>query len=315
MISIIIPIYNREYLIQETLQSIKKQTYANWECIIVDDGSTDDTVNVTNNLIKNDVRFQLYNRPLDLVKGPSSCRNYAITKMKGDYIQFFDSDDIMHPKHLQLKIDAIKGHDFVVCQLQEFTGTFNSNHFKSEKQSDIKPSQNVFEDFVTGAFPMMMVAPLWKASSLKSYLPIREDLHILEDHELYSRALSESKAFTILNIPLIFYRVGASSSTNSFYSEVSYGLDSYFEAKKTVLRLSNSKKIKLAILKMTLGFFRQALAERNFKAAEQCLIFIKNHKLAYNFNLKLKLSRIIFFYTIFKVVKKGDTKFKPLFKL
>ncbi|WP_282147585.1 glycosyltransferase family 2 protein [Algibacter lectus] len=315
MISIIIPIYNRQHLIEETLNSIKAQTYANWECIIVDDGSTDNTYNITNNLIKGDNRFQLYNRPLDFAKGPSGCRNFAVTKMSGNYIQFFDSDDVMHPNHLQLKIEAIKTHDFVICQLQEFTGAFDTNLFSSAKQPYIKPSKNVFEDFTTGTFPMLMVAPLWKASSLKPYLPIREDLHILEDHELYARALSQNKTYAIINTPLIFYRVDSSSSTNNFYSNVSYGLASYFEAKKTVLHLSSSKLIKLAILKMTLGFFRLALAERDFKSAQQCLNFIKNQKLAYSFKLKVKLFRIIFFYSIFKIVKKGDTKFKPLFKL
>lgn len=315
MISIIIPIYNRAHLIEETIASIKAQTYTNWECIIVDDGSTDNTVAITKKIIEADKRFQLVKRPPHLKKGPSSCRNYAITKIIGDYIQFFDSDDIMHPEHLKLKIEAIQDNDFVICQLQEFTGAFDTNLFSSAKQPYIKPSKNVFEDFATGTFPMLMVAPLWKASSLRPYIPIREDLHILEDHELYARALSQNKTYAIINTPLIFYRVGSSSSTNNFYSNVSYGLASYFEAKKTVLHLSSAKPIKLAILKMTLGFFRLALAERDFKSAQQCLNFIKNHKLAYSFKLKVKLCRIIFFYSIFKIVKKGDTKFKPLFKL
>ena len=315
MISIIIPIYNREHLIEETIKSINAQTYTNWECIIVDDGSTDNTIAITKTLIKSDVRFQFFERPADFEKGPSSCRNYAITKMKGDYIQFFDSDDVMHPEHLQKKMEAIKDNDFVVCKLQEFSGDFDEKLFTITSQPNIKQSNILFEDFATGTFPMLMVAPLWKTSSLKPYLPIREDLHILEDHELYARALFENKTFTIVNKPLIFYRVGANSSTNSFYTNVSYGLDSYFEAKKTVLRLSNSENIKLAILKMTLGFFRQALAELNFKAAQQCLDFITIEQLCYNFELKLKLTRIRFFYAIFKVVKKGDTKLKPLFKL
>ncbi|MGB6269838.1 MAG: glycosyltransferase family 2 protein [Olleya sp.] len=315
MISIIIPIYNRQHLLEETLQSITAQTYTHWECIIVDDGSTDNTVEVTDRLIKNDARFQLFQRPSDLKKGPSSCRNYAITKMKGDYIQFFDSDDVMHPEHLQLKMEAISNNDFVICQLQEFTGEFDNGLFTSAKQPEIKTSNNLFEDFATGTFPMMMVAPMWKASSLKPYLPIREDLHILEDHELYARVLSDTKTCAIVNQPLIFYRVGANSSTNSFYTNVDYGLASYFEAKRTVLKLSNSEKVNLAILKMTLGFFRQALAERNFKAAQRCLDFIKEEELPYNAELKQKLSRIRFFYAIFKVVKKGDTKFKSLFKL
>jgi hypothetical protein len=132
---------------------------------------------------------------------------------------------------------------------------------------------------------------------------------------LYARVLSEEKNIAVINKDLIFYRIGEASSTNSFYTNVAYGLTSYIEAKKTVLKLSQKKTVKLAVLKMTLGFFRQALAERNFNAARICLYFIREQKLCYNFNLRLKYFRIRFFYILFRVVKKGDTKFKPLFKL
>ncbi|WP_299888587.1 glycosyltransferase family 2 protein [uncultured Lacinutrix sp.] len=314
MISIIIPIYNRETLIKETIQSIKAQTYTNWECIIVDDGSTDNTVSYTKQLIEGDLRFQLHQRPVEITKGPSACRNYAFKIVKGDYIQFFDSDDIMHPEHLQLKKNNIKNNDLVVCKLKDFSGDFKGFDFY-ESSPDIAMPDNSFEAFVTGEFPMMMVAPLWKKQALQHYMPIREDLHILEDHELYARALSEEKSIAVVNNDLIYYRIGSSSSTNSFYTNVEYGLASYIEAKKTVLKLSNTETIKLAVLKMTLGFFRQALAERNFKAASTCLNFIKEQELCYSFNLKMKCFRIHFFYAVFKVVKKGDTKFKPLFKL
>jgi len=315
MITIIMPIYNRAHLIEETLNSIKAQTYTNWECIIVDDGSTDNTLEVTKNVIKEDNRIQLFKRPETVKKGPSACRNYAFLKAIGSYIQFFDSDDIMHPNHLELKRNAIENNDFSICKLKSFSGEFDNGLFKDNSVPDLKETNNLFEDFATGTLEMMMVAPLWKTASLQPYMPIREDLHILEDHELYARALSKDKTVAIVNKSLIFYRVGANSSTNSFYKNIDYGLQSYFEAKRTVLNISNSEKIKLAILKMTLGFFRMGLAERNFKGAEQCLKFIKKEKLAYNASLKLKINRIKFFYSIFKRIKKGDTKFKPLFKL
>ncbi|MFS4483044.1 glycosyltransferase family 2 protein [Hyunsoonleella sp. 2307UL5-6] len=316
MVSIIIPTYNRAHVIEETIDSIKAQTYTDWECIIVDDGSTDNTFEYLGILLKDDDKFQIFERPKTITKGPSACRNFAFSKVKGDYIQFFDSDDIMHPEHLKLKMDAIKQKDLVVCKLSTFSGDFNADFFLNEAViPDIKQPDNVFEAFVTGDFPMMMVAPLWKTECLKPYMPIREDLHILEDHELYARALFKNKTVAIVNQVLIYYRVGAASSTNSFYSNVDYGLASYFEAKTTVLKLSQANPVKLSVLKMTLGFFRQALAERNFNAANSCLRFVKNKKLCYNFNLKLKCLRIYFFYGIFKIIRKGDTKFKPLFKL
>ncbi len=315
MISIIIPIYNRAHLIEETLDSIKEQTYENWECIIVDDGSTDDTLMVVEQFIANDSRFKLYKRPKDLLKGPSSCRNYGVSLSSGAFIQFFDSDDVMHPDHLKLKREAIGDKDFVICQLKAFKGDFDRSLFSQAATDTIKTPDDVLEAFVTGEFPMMMVAPLWQANSIKPYLPIREDLHILEDHELYVRALAVQQDYIIINQPLIYYRVGSASSTNRFYKEVSYGLVSYFEAKRTALANIATPKVKLSILKMTLGFFRMALAERDLESATACLRFIKDNALCYSLALRLKFYRIVFFFIIFKRVKRGDTFFKPLFKL
>ncbi|NJX15041.1 glycosyltransferase family 2 protein [Tamlana crocina] len=314
MISIITPIYNRSNLIEETLKSIKSQNYTDWECIIVDDGSTDNTVEVLKAITENDKRFQILVRPMSMPKGPSTCRNLGVKRAKGKYLQFFDSDDIMHPDHLKLKVKAIKDNDSVVCKLVEFSGDFRGiDHYKNS--FDIRIPENVFEAFVTGEFPMMMVAPMWKKDVLSPFLPMREDLHILEDHELYARALFSIKKIAVVNKDLIYYRIGENSSTNKFYGNVAYGLDSYFEAKRTVLSLSKTKTVRLSILKMTLGFFRMALAERDFKSADACLRFIEAEKLIYNLELRLKMLRIYFFYIIFRVIKKGDTKFKPLFKL
>ena len=62
-VSIIIPVFNRESLILETLDSIKHQTYKNWECILIDDGSTDNTIKIINDYVLDDARFKLFKRP------------------------------------------------------------------------------------------------------------------------------------------------------------------------------------------------------------------------------------------------------------
>lgn len=309
------PIYNRAHLISETLDSIKNQTFTEWECLIVDDGSTDNTFQIVKKYAEEDNRFKLFTRPDYKVKGSSACRNFAFEKATGRYIQFFDSDDVMRPDHLSAKFNAIKEFDFVVCKLKEFHQNFDKGYFLSDDVPNIEFSDKVFEDFVSGAFPMMMVAPMWKKKSLKPYMPIREDLHILEDYDLYARALFEQKRFAIVNQSLIFYRIGLNSSTNSFYNNVDFGLASYFEAKRTVLKLTSSKSVKLAILKMTLGFFRMALAQKKYKASEKCIDFINKEKLAYSLKLKIQFIRILFFYFLFKTLGRGDTRFKPLLKL
>ena len=316
LVSIIIPTYNRAHLIIETLSSIQNQSYLHWECIIIDDGSTDNSSLLITDFIKKDRRFKYLKRQENTSKGPSSCRNYGFKICLGDFIQFFDSDDIMHPNHLLEKINTIEDSDFVVCKLKEFAKFFDQKMFLDEDLDEVfKYEENVFEAFVTGKFPMMMVAPMWKKDSLKPYMPIREDMNILEDHELFARALFDTKKYKIVDKTLIYYRVELASLTNSFYSNLTNGINSYFEAKKTVLKLSSTNEIKLAMLKMTLGFFRLGLAQKKYNEAEKCLYFIRNEKLCYTRKLKIKLIRISLFYFLFRLVGRGDTKFKSLLKI
>jgi glycosyltransferase involved in cell wall biosynthesis len=106
--SIIIPTYNRCELLLETLCSVKKQTFENWECIIIDDGSTDDTVVQVANFIFDDIRFQFVKRPQDYPKGACSCRNYGFDLSKGKYIQWLDDDDLLSANKLELQIKKLE---------------------------------------------------------------------------------------------------------------------------------------------------------------------------------------------------------------
>lgn len=315
IISIIIPTFNRAHLILDTLVSIQKQTYPYWECIIVDDGSVDNSKSLILDFLKDDRRFIYLQRPENRPKGASSCRNYGFEISKGEYIQFFDSDDIMNHDHLKEKVENILGFDFVVCKIKSFEVKFDENDFLLDKIENINYEENVFESFVIGRFPMVMVAPMWRKKVLEKNMPIREDLSILEDHELYSRILFNHNNYCIINKVLIYVRMNLPSLTNSFYKNINEGLDSYLEAKITVLKLSNTNTVKLAILKMTLGFFRMGLAQKEYKNAEKCLKFIKNKKLCYSYKLKLDLCRIIIFYHLFRIIGRGDTKFKFLLKV
>lgn len=316
LITIIIPVFNREGIVIETLDSIINQTYKDWECIIVDDDSTDNSFEIIKDYIEKDNRFSIVKKPLNFIKGPSSCRNYGFKLSNGKYIQFFDSDDIMHQDHLSKKNNAIKDNDFVVCKIREFSGAFNGKGSFERKYLDIIRVDNIFESFATGEFYMlMMVAPLWRKSSINLFMPMREDMHILEDHELYARILFHKNKYAIINEELIYYRIGASSLLNSFYSNVKFGLESYFEAKKTVLNLSSSAKIKYSILKSTLSLFRIAMAQKQFDSAKKCLQFCRKYNLAYSISLKFKMLRIYILYLFVFITKRGDTYFKKYFKV
>src|SRR5690554_2800862 len=133
LVSIIIPTYNRAHLIGETLDSVLAQTYENWECIVVDDGSTDNTEELMAEYMTKDARFQYHHRPKDRLPGGNAARNYGFEVSMGEYIQWFDSDDLMLTEYLSTRIDAFTAKTlFVIC-----SGTYVSEKLEYIKSIEI----------------------------------------------------------------------------------------------------------------------------------------------------------------------------------
>ena len=109
LVSIIIPTYNRAHLIGETLDSVLAQTYPNWECIVVDDGSIDDTENLVLAYVAEDVRIQYHKRPNYKIKGAPSCRNFGVEISKGSYIMWLDDDDLIGENKLLFQVGVLNG--------------------------------------------------------------------------------------------------------------------------------------------------------------------------------------------------------------
>lgn len=101
-VSIITPTYNSEKFIEKTIQSIINQTYSNWELLITDDNSNDQTVSIINNYVINDKRIKLYK--LKNNSGAGIARNNSISKSSGRFISFCDSDDQWKPTKLEKQI-------------------------------------------------------------------------------------------------------------------------------------------------------------------------------------------------------------------
>ncbi len=106
-VSIIIPLFNREQLIIDTLESVKNQTYTNWEAIVVDDHSTDKSVNIVQKMVEEEPRIILQQRKSE-DKGANACRNQGIEASTGDLVLFLDSDDLLEPDCLQNRVDIVK---------------------------------------------------------------------------------------------------------------------------------------------------------------------------------------------------------------
>ena len=103
LVSIIIPSFNYAQLIVETLESIIQQRYANWECIIVDDGSTDQTATVVNEFIAMHPGYPILFHPV-VNGGTSTAKNIGISLSKGKYLQFLDADDLLSADKLSIQV-------------------------------------------------------------------------------------------------------------------------------------------------------------------------------------------------------------------
>ena len=101
LISIVIPAYNAEKFIEETIRSVIAQNYTHWELIIVDDGSTDNQNKLIEKLMLEDERIFLFGQKN---KGVSAARNYGYSKAKGDLLAFLDADDVWLADNLFFEI-------------------------------------------------------------------------------------------------------------------------------------------------------------------------------------------------------------------
>lgn len=149
MITVIVPCYNQAKFLEEALKSVSEQSYSNWECIIVDDGSTDNTEEVALKWSKSDQRYKFIKKENG---GLGSARNAGMKIASGKYIQFLDADDVIDKRKFSLQIDQIKGaSDYIISYTDYFTSTeFDlSEPFPSRYLSPRFTSQNYLVELIT----------------------------------------------------------------------------------------------------------------------------------------------------------------------
>jgi len=114
LISVIVPCYNQSRFLPDALDSVFRQTIKDWECIIIDDGSSDDTKRVAYEWIERDSRFRYYYKENG---GLSSARNYGLSNAMGRYIQFLDADDVILTNKLELQSQQLanSSYSFSFC--------------------------------------------------------------------------------------------------------------------------------------------------------------------------------------------------------
>ena len=197
LVSIIIPTYNRSEFLGATLDSVLSQTYINWECIVIDDGSKDYTEELMLCYSKRDNRIKYFKRPSDLPSGANSCRNLGFSLSKGDFINWFDSDDLMHFDFLMQKMEGLVSSD-IICSISKFK-TFNVEKgeltFKGESKIGRK---DIIQNIIIGNYAIPTNGPLWRKDYLEKKELFNESLTISQDLEFHIRSFPEDSKVSII---------------------------------------------------------------------------------------------------------------------
>ncbi len=219
MVSIIIPCYNQAQYLEDSLQSVLEQTYTNWECIIINDGSPDNTDEIARKWIVKDGRYIYLNKKNE---GVSSSRNLGIKTAKGDFIQFLDADDLLANDKIALSIAAVQKHQVaVVCS--------NYLMFK-ESIAEALPAFSQIEKF---EFTFYNLARYWNngftvpihcwffKTTLFENIQFPLGLTAQEDWAVWLRIFQKEPKTIYIPQQLAFYRINPNgrTKTGGFFNE------------------------------------------------------------------------------------------------
>jgi glycosyltransferase involved in cell wall biosynthesis len=263
--------YNRAHFISETLQSIQKQSFTNWECLIIDDGGNDNTLEVITPIINDDSRFSFHRRTTNYQKGLPGTRNYGLDLAKGEYIIFFDDDDIVHPDNLEFCIKELKNIDIDFCRYirNVFFDNFDYKFDYSKEYDTFFIDVNDIAKILKNELPFNSCSVMWKAYCF-SENRFEENLLYAEEWELYSRIISLGFKGISIDKCLFYGRKHSNSNTGEFYSDNPIRRESFTKAILLVTQNLKEKQLLTCALKryfitLSLGFQEYNLFEKILK--------------------------------------------------
>ena len=235
VITIIMATYNRAHLIAQTLDSIQNQSFEEWECLIIDDGSTDQTHEILTPYLEKENRFKYYKRLPEYGKGLPGCRNYGLDIASGKYIIFFDDDDIVHPENLKLSLYELEKSDVSYCRFlrETFTGEFLIEFDPSRNYTTNSLDISDLPDIITGIIPFNSCQILWEKECFKNNR-FNESLMYAEEWDCFSRILITGVKGINIQKVLFYGRKHPESNTGEFWKKDELRRESNIRAVKIV---------------------------------------------------------------------------------
>lgn len=217
-ISVIVPVYKAEDFLHECVDSILKQTFENFELILVDDGSPDDCGFICDMYASKDIRIRVIHQDN---QGQSTARNYAVNVALGEWICFVDSDDIIHPQMLEKLYNAVisTNSNMSMCSALEST-TCPATFWNSQETSYTSIHINETELIQLYSHVKHKAWVVWGKlirKSIVKQIPFANG-KIYEDNAIVCRWLVCSNIIADIDTPLYFYRINPAGTTKCLFS-------------------------------------------------------------------------------------------------
>jgi glycosyltransferase involved in cell wall biosynthesis len=210
IVSVIIPTYNRYSMLVEALDSVRKQSYPHIECIVVDDGSTDDTPQLSN---LQDLRYIR----IEHTGMPGGVRNIGSQQASGSLLAFLDSDDLWMPDKIEKQVRFLSNHpDILICHTREIWK--RGDRIISQSRQRHKRSGNIFEDCLKKCIVGPSTTILEKSLFMDMGM-FNPDLEIAEDYELWLR-ISAGHSFGYIDEPLVVKRGGHDDQLSARHGQI-----------------------------------------------------------------------------------------------
>lgn len=221
LISVVITVYNTERYLRECLNSVLAQNFKDFEILIIDDGSSDSSATIASEFVKLDKRFKLYH--LESNVGLSEARNFALTKCRGKYFIFVDSDDFVSPDYLSVlyQIATASSSDIVCCNYYCWQDKNSLKLFSPEFHNNVHITN---EDFLQLIFTLdaskrlkiRTAGYMWNKLIKKSCCEGSLFKKIgAEDEVFLAEIIPKLKKITYCSKPLYFYRIRNNSLSHS----------------------------------------------------------------------------------------------------
>lgn len=261
-VTILIPCFNSAHFITKTLDSVLGQTTDDWKCIIIDDHSTDNSLEIINSYCaKYPEKFSCFINP---GKGACAARNHAFEKSTGDFIQYLDADDLLSPNKLeeQMKLFNQFGDNIVTnCKWGRFT--HDHELVKWEEQSIDKNYENPIDwlaDSWMGNGMAQTAVWLTPRHLIEKAGPWDEGLQINQDGEFFCRVLMQAQCIKFSEAGGVYYRSGLAGSITHANSQSRGKAESLLQSYKSyelVLSVQKSETIRKALGNNYLNFIYQ----------------------------------------------------------